>query len=83
MKDLKIYVPEAVAVGDAVTLSCYYNLENVSISNKRIEATTSETHNYSIHRFYPHSSSVMCLQLQKFIATNKMCIFEKCASAQV
>lgn len=31
LKDLKIYVPEAVATGDAVTLSCYYNLENVSI----------------------------------------------------
>lgn len=29
LKDLKITVPEAVAVGDAAILSCHYNLENV------------------------------------------------------
>lgn len=32
LKDLRMNVPQAVARGDAVTLSCYYNLENVSIS---------------------------------------------------
>ena len=32
LRDLKISVPEAVATGDTVTLSCYYNLENVSFS---------------------------------------------------
>ncbi|XP_055323945.1 uncharacterized protein LOC129578813 isoform X2 [Sitodiplosis mosellana] len=34
LKDLKIYVPEAVAVDDAVTLSCYYNLENLTKSSE-------------------------------------------------
>lgn len=53
MRDLKIYVPEAVAVGDAVTLSCHYNLENVSIRTvyrmKMYRSdTTSETHNYPL-----------------------------------
>lgn len=32
LKDLKISVPEAVAVGDAALLSCYYNLENVRLN---------------------------------------------------
>lgn len=30
LKDLKISVPEAVAAGDTVIISCYYDLENVS-----------------------------------------------------
>lgn len=32
LKDMQLYVPEAVAVGDTVTLSCQYDLENVSAS---------------------------------------------------
>lgn len=31
LKNVKIIVPEAVAVGDTVTLSCHYDLEAVSI----------------------------------------------------
>lgn len=81
LRDLKIYVPEAVAVGDAVTLSCHYNLENVSIRTvyrmKMYRSdTTSETHNYPLLSPF----TVMCLQgklthtreRKKIIATNKI-----------
>lgn len=30
LKDLKIFVPEAVIMGNAATLSCQYDLEEVS-----------------------------------------------------
>lgn len=33
LKDLKISVPEAVASGDTVVISCHYDLENVSEMN--------------------------------------------------
>lgn len=45
LRDLKIYVPEAVAVGDAVTLSCHYNLENVSIRSTISNKSVSKRHN--------------------------------------
>lgn len=31
LKDLNVKVPEAVAVGDTVTLSCEYDLENAAL----------------------------------------------------
>lgn len=40
LKDLKISVPEAVAVGDTVTIACYYDLENV---NKKISQNEKKT----------------------------------------
>jgi hypothetical protein len=30
LKELKIFVPEAVVMGNAATLSCQYDLDNVS-----------------------------------------------------
>lgn len=32
LKELKIFVPEAVIMGNAATLSCQYDLEDVSIA---------------------------------------------------
>lgn len=61
LRDLKIYVPEAVAVGDAVTLSCHYNLENVSIRStyciewKCIEATHHQKHTITPYSRHSHS----------------------------
>ncbi|XP_031617834.1 uncharacterized protein LOC116337418 [Contarinia nasturtii] len=51
LKDLKIYVPEAVALGDAVTLSCYYNLENASLYSVRWYLEQEE-----FYRFVPKES---------------------------
>lgn len=36
LKDIQLYVPEAVADGDTVTLSCQYDLENVSAGHVNI-----------------------------------------------
>uniref|UniRef100_A0A6P4EDH3 Uncharacterized protein LOC108041226 n=1 Tax=Drosophila rhopaloa TaxID=1041015 RepID=A0A6P4EDH3_DRORH len=35
LKDLKIFVPEAVIMGNAATLSCQYDLEQVSDTSSR------------------------------------------------
>lgn len=36
LKDLKIFVPDAVIMGNAVTLSCQYDLEKVGFKAKKI-----------------------------------------------
>lgn len=40
LKDMQLYVPEAVAVGDTVTLSCQYDLETVSADDTRSECAS-------------------------------------------
>ncbi|CAD7084659.1 unnamed protein product [Hermetia illucens] len=46
LKDLRISVPEAVAVGDTVTLSCFYDLENAALYSVRWYFENEEFYRY-------------------------------------
>lgn len=71
-----------MAVGDAVTLSCYYNLENVSRSNETVSKRQQQhTHTHTQTRllasFISSSTSIrwcVCSNKNEFIATNKIFI---------
>ncbi|CAD7084656.1 unnamed protein product [Hermetia illucens] len=46
LKDLHVSVPEAVAVGDRVTLSCFYDLENAALYSVRWYFENEEFYRY-------------------------------------
>lgn len=46
LKDLNVKVPEAVAVGDTVTLSCDYDLENAALYSIRWYFDADEFYRY-------------------------------------
>lgn len=74
LRDLNVKVPEAVAIGDTVTLSCDYDLETAALYSVRWYFDAEEFYRY-VAKEQPPGRDFNTNELEVDVSRRRFCVF--------